>query len=159
MYSGVNQRVTKATSVEQQITRMNSVEKVRINLALLGDRKATLENQGIPTNAGTETKSKLEVGKANSNTPKKGEQGNNGGSGTAIKSLQELNGATQSNNFLNPSLRETDTANIRRKSFTSTSGLKIGPDVFVSLKTGSIAEHYKVGDLIGEGAVNNFFPL
>ena len=34
----------------------------------------------------------------------------------------------------------------------NTADLKVSPDIFVSLKTGSIGEHYKVGQVLGEGS-------
>ena len=78
IYSGTNPRIAKATSVERQISRVNS-ERVRINLALLGERKST-HDPVMTTNAITDSKGKLEVTKEKSNPPSKQDPGNAGDS-------------------------------------------------------------------------------
>lgn len=64
--------------------------------------------------------------------------------------MQDVGGIV-SHSLVDPSLRESEQLRVQRRNKPTSTILKIGPEIFVSLKTDAIEDQYKIGQEIGEG--------
>lgn len=56
-----------------------------------------------------------------------------------------MGGCASTNNIGEPNKKKKYE---KSKTFTN---VKVAPDIFVSLKQGTLSEYYKIGDILGEG--------
>ena len=131
-------QATTSINNKVMVTESNVIQATQGNQIYQGKENNTLGGQMSGEIHKTEEKEKREsLGRINSKI------------GRELSGVSQKSGGNNVNVNVNTSLNEDKKT---KKVMADSLNIKIGPEIFVSLKKGSLADNYEVGKVLGEGA-------